>query len=214
MKKVDLHTHSIASPDGSLTETDYRRMLDGGKLDFIAVTDHNTISYAQGLHEKIGHQIIVGEEITTREGEIIGLYLERVVKPGLSAAETVAEIKKQGGLVYIPHPFETLRKALTLDTLNAIAKEVDIVETHNGRAFFQNKTKQVEAWAFEHHLPGAASSDAHGWHGWGGTYTLVDQALTRGNMLAQLAQATFKVSRPGLRSIMYPKFNRIRRRRK
>jgi predicted metal-dependent phosphoesterase TrpH len=212
--KVDLHTHSVASPDGSLTEESYRKMLDTGRLDFIAVTDHNTLSYAQQLREKIGNQIIVGEEITTLDGEIIGLYLETVIRPGMSAVETVAEIKKQGGLVYIPHPFETLRKALSLDILNAIAKDVDIVETHNGRAFFQNKTRDVEAWAFEHHLPGAASSDAHGWHGWGGTHTIVDQALTRANLLTQLSQATYKVTRPGLRSLLYPKLNRIRRRRR
>ena len=212
MYKIDLHTHSIASPDGSLTKDDYRSMLDNGVLDCIAVTDHNTIAFALALRADLGNHIIVGEEITTLDGEIIGLYLESVIQAGMTAAQTVAAIKQQGGLVYIPHPFESLRKALSLDMLNAIAQDVDIVETHNGRAFFQNKTKQVEAWAFEHHLPGAASSDAHGRHGWGETHTVVDQAPTRVNLLKLLSAATFKVARPSLHSILYPKINRIRRR--
>lgn len=212
--KIDLHTHSTASPDGSLTKSDYRKILESGVLDCIAVTDHNTISFAIKLREELGSRIIVGEEITTLDGEVIGLYLEKVIKPGMSAADTVAAIKAQGGLVYIPHPFETLRKAISLDVLNSIAKDIDIVETHNGRALFQDKTKEVESWAFEHHLPGAASSDAHGWHGWGGTHTIVDQAPTRANLLSLLTSATYKVSRPGLRAILYPKLNRIRRRRR
>lgn len=208
--KVDLHTHSIASPDGSLTEAHYRKMLDGG-LDYIAVTDHNTISFAQELQDKLGNHIIVGEEITTLDGEIIGLYLKQVVKAGMSAVDTAKAIKKQGGLVYVPHPFETVRKGLRPQTLDAIAKHVDIIETRNGRAVFQNKTKQAEAWAAAHHISGAASSDAHGWHGWGRTYSVLKSAPMRARLVKQLATATYKASSPGLRGVLYPKLNRIRR---
>jgi Predicted metal-dependent phosphoesterases (PHP family) len=74
MYKVDLHTHSIASPDGSLNEDNYRKMLETGRLDCIAVTDHNTIAFAKELHANLGDRIIVGEEITTLDGEIIGLF--------------------------------------------------------------------------------------------------------------------------------------------
>lgn len=213
MHKVDLHTHSVGSPDGSLTEKDYQRILDAGRLDSIAITDHNSIAFAQKLHAKLGSRIIVGEEIMTREGEIIGLYLTERVKPGLSAAETVAVIKQQGGLVYIPHPFETVRKGITLGTLETIAKDVDIVEAHNGRALFQNRSKEAEAWAIEHNLPGAASSDAHGWHGWGRTYSIVEDAPTRANITKLLASAAHQVGLPGIRGLLYPKFNRIRRKR-
>ncbi len=213
MHKVDLHTHSIASPDGSLTEADYSKMLESGKLDYIAVTDHNTISFAVGLNDKLGSRIVVGEEITTLDGEIIGLYLKSVIKAGMSAADTVAAIKAQGGLVYIPHPFETVRKGVSLDTLNAIAKDVDIVETQNGRAFFQNKSKLAETWAAEHKVPRAASSDAHGWHGWGKTYSVSESMPTRASLANLLSKATYQVSMPGLRAVLYPKLNRIRRRR-
>jgi len=211
--KIDLHTHSVASPDGSLTEEDYRRMLDDGSLDYIAVTDHNTISFAQELHEKIGHQIIVGEEITTRDGEIIGLYLQSPIRPGMSAVETISAIKAQEGLVYIPHPFETVRKGIKQELLDEVSLGVDIIEVHNGRAVFQNTSKQAEAWAAEHKRARAASSDSHGKYGWGRTYTELEAAPSRANIVELLTNATFKVGRPGLRGILYPKFNRIRRRR-
>jgi predicted metal-dependent phosphoesterase TrpH len=208
--RVDLHTHSIASPDGALTEADYTKMLNGG-LDVVAVTDHNTISFAEELHHKLGNNIIIGEEITTLEGEIIGLYLTRAVKAGMSAVATATAIKEQGGLVYIPHPFETVRKGITLETLDAIAGMVDIVETNNGRAIFQNKSKQAAFWAAAHGVPGAASSDSHGRHGWGKTYSVLAGAPSQKTLPSLLMQATHKVGKPGVRGILYPKFNRIRR---
>jgi len=214
MYKVDLHTHSIASPDGSLNEDNYRKMLETGRLDCIAVTDHNTIAFAKELHANLGDRIIVGEEITTLDGEIIGLFLTKPVKPGMSAADTVRAIKQQGGLVCIPHPFETVRKGIPIVVLDAIADRVDMIEVRNGRAVFQNKSRQAEAWATEHRVAGVASSDAHGWHGWGRTYTTVAEMPTRGTLVKLLANATYKVGLPGIRGVLYPKLNRIRRRRR
>jgi len=214
MYKIDLHTHSVASLDGSLTEASYRKMLQSGGLQYIAVTDHNTISFATELRAKLGGAIIVGEEITSREGEIIGLYLTQVVPAGLTARETVTAILQQGGLVYIPHPFETVRKGITAQTLDDIADEVDIVETHNGRAFFQNRGAKAKAWAAGHRVPGAASSDAHGQHGWGRTYSVLSAPPSAKNLPALLAKAQFVTGLPGVRGLLYPKLNRIRRRRR
>src|SRR6266581_840040 len=121
MFKLDLHTHSQGSPDGGLTRGDYQRMLVSGKLDFIAVTDHDSIEFASALYEQLGSQIIVGEEVTTANGELIGLYLKQRVLPGRSAVDTVELIHTQGGLVYVPHPFETVRKGLSLESLEEIA---------------------------------------------------------------------------------------------
>jgi predicted metal-dependent phosphoesterase TrpH len=209
--KIDLHTHSIASPDGSLTEAQYRQMLDSGGLDCVAITDHNTTAFARELQRKLRDRIIVGEEITTADGEIIGLYLKRDIPSGLSALETVQAIKEQGGLVYIPHPFETVRKGVSLNTLEAIAGYVDIVEIVNGRAVFQNKSKQAGRWAAQHRLPGAASSDAHGWHGWGKTYSIVEHMPARTTLPELLVASTHRTASPGIRGVLYPKFNRLRR---
>lgn len=211
MYKIDLHTHSLGSPDGGLTLKVYRRMLGSGDLDFIAVTDHNSIELAKKIHAELGEKIIIGEEVTAREGELIGLYLKSEIPAGMSAAETVKAIHDQGGLVYVPHPFETVRKGLPLEVLRRIAEQVDIVEIHNGRAIFKNKTKEAKDWADAHGKPMAASSDAHGWHGWGKTYSIITEAPTRSNLPELLRQVKHQVGSPGLRGVLYPKINRLRK---
>ncbi len=210
MPKIDLHTHSQASPDGALTAADYRCMLENGALHCIAVTDHNRIDFAQELHAELGDRIIVGEEITTTEGEIIGLYLREAIPKGLSAAETAKRIREQGGLVYIPHPFETVRKGLTMASLDAVASSVDIIETYNGRTF-QNRGDNAAAWAAKHDVPGAASSDAHGQRGWGRTYSTLSSMPTRDTLIESLGTATYSRHGVGLIGRTYPKLNRIRR---
>lgn len=209
---IDLHTHSIASPDGALRVEDYRQVLDKGHLDYIAITDHNTIEMAEQFQAELGRQIIVGEEITTQEGEVIGLYLTEVVTPGLSLRETIRAIKEQGGLVYVPHPFETVRKGLAAEALDAIAKDVDIVEVRNGRAVFQNYGPQAVAWSRTHNIPGAASSDAHGPSGWAKTYSTVSEAPTPENLPSLLQGAKLRYRFMGFRGLLYPKYNRLRKR--
>jgi predicted metal-dependent phosphoesterase TrpH len=212
MFHIDLHTHSTASPDGSLDEAAYREMVSGGQLDYVAITDHDTIEMAQKLHDEVGERIIIGQEITTTEGEIIGLYLTKKVSPHKTAATTVHEIKKQGGLVYIPHPFETVRKGITLETLNEVAKDVDIIETYNGRAAFQNMGEQAAAWARLHDVAAAASSDAHGRKGWGRTYSIISDVPTKDRLVILLKHAAFKKETVGWFGLLYPKLNRLLRR--
>ena len=210
MVTLDLHTHSEASPDGSLHTADYHSVLMSGRLNTIAITDHNRIDFAVAFQKKLGDNIIVGEEITALEGEIIGLYLHEVVPAGLSAAETARRIHAQGGLVYIPHPFETVRKGLPLAVLNKIASEVDIIETYNGRSM-QNRADKASTWASEHSVVGAASSDAHGRHGWGNAYSIVMEKPTRETLVALLANATYNTESTGLVGRLYPKLNRLRK---
>jgi len=213
MYKLDLHTHSYGSPDGGLQTGAYRAMLEHGQLDIIAITDHNDIAAAQSIQtalDPLGERIIVGEEIMTTEGELIGLYLSQTVPAGLSPLETVRQIRAQGGLVYVPHPFETVRSGLSVSALDAIAELVDIVEVHNGRAVFQNKGSEAAAWAKNHHKPGAASSDAHGRAGWGRTYAVVDRVPTRGTLLALLAQARLGTGTVGV-GVVYPKLHRLKK---
>lgn len=209
--KIDFHTHSQVSPDGALSALDYRQALENGALDCIAITDHNDITMAKKMHEAFGDRIIIGEEITTKEGEIIGLFLKEVVQPQMSALETVKAIHKQGGLVYIPHPFETVRSGVTLSTLESIASEVDIIEVHNGRAIFQDKSKEALEWAGDNNVAPAAASDAHGPAGWGKTYTILPEMPTRKTLVKLLKNSVFKRGFPGVRGISYPKYNRLRK---
>jgi len=211
MYAIDLHTHSQASPDGSLSVANYKHMLSDGQLDYIAITDHNTLEFALQLHKLLGDRIIVGEEITAQEGEIIGLYLRERVLPNLPADITIKQIRKQGGLVYIPHPFESIRKGLPKAVLDSVADSVDIIETHNGRALLQDRSKIAMKWSRVHKRAGAASSDAHGWHGWGRTYSIVEGIPDKKTLPISLTQAQVVSSRPGLRSILYPRINYLRK---
>lgn len=209
--KVDLHTHSSLSHDGGISEEQYQKILNENILDFVAITDHNSIDLALKLHQALGDRIIVGEEIMTTAGEIIGLYLNQTVPAGLSPDQTVQEIKKQNGIVYIPHPFETIRKGLHPQVLEELADKIDIIEICNGRAFAQNKSEQTVVWAKLNHKPGAASSDAHGIHGVGKTYSIVTEAPTRENIVGLIANSIPNAERPKIRAFLYPKYNKIRK---
>jgi predicted metal-dependent phosphoesterase TrpH len=210
MIAIDLHTHSTASPDGGLRAEDYDRMFAHNSLHVVAVTDHNSIQMALVLHKKFGERIIIGEEVMAQEGEIIGLYLHKAIPAGLSAVATAQAIKQQGGLVYIPHPFETVRKGLPLAVLNTIIDAVDIIETRNGRAIFQKYDKQAVAWSQAYYKPGAASSDAHGRHGWGKTYSQISAMPSRETLVKLLQTAQYSHAFPGVRAILYPKYNRLK----
>ena len=211
MPKLDLHTHSIASADGGLAMPHYKKALETGLLDCIAITDHNRIDYALLAQAEIGDQIIVGEEIMTQKGEIIGLYLKEPVPPELSLSEAVARIKEQGGLVYIPHPFEIVRKGLHPADLESIEGLIDVIEVCNGRAMSQNRASQAVVWAKLNHVIGAASSDAHGFRGLGKTYTTVQAIPTKDSLVTLLKSGVPTTDRPSLRALLYPKYNRLRK---
>lgn len=212
MFKVDLHTHSKASPDGSLIAVDYRYMLENDKLDYIAVTDHNTTTQAFELQKEFGDRIIVGEEISTQQGDLVGLFLSDTIPAGLTLKEAVSHIKAQGGLVYIPHPFETVRKGLSFKDLETIVDEIDIVEGYNGRSL-QNRSESALDWAKSHDLPCAASSDAHGRLGWGVTYSTISEAPTVHNLTELLQEADYSINSTGIAGRLYPTINRQRNKR-
>jgi len=105
--------------------------------------------------------IIPGEEIKSSQGEIIGLFLHQEIPPGLSAAETAARIRDQGGLVYIPHPFAWRASRLKRRALEAILPSIDAVEVFNARNLFRAPNHRAEAFARRHSLAMGAGSDAH-----------------------------------------------------
>jgi len=165
---VDLHCHSSASFDSL---ADPRKMLEKARrigLTHLAITDHERIEGAQRARDLgiADIQVIVGEEVRSRDGDIIGLFLEEAVPPGMDAADTAAAITEQGGLVGLPHPFDGLRssggsKAEGAEaTLERLASLVDYVEVHNARAY-RDSNPLAGAYAQRHALPGLASSDSH-----------------------------------------------------
>lgn len=208
--KLDLHTHSIISYDGGITIAGYTKLLEKGTLDCVAVTDHNETRFARMLHERFGEKIIVGEEISTTAGDMIGLFLTETVQPHLSAADTAAAIHRQGGLVYIPHPFETLRNGLQKEALEEIHKEIDIIEVYNGRALFRGKPLLTEAFAKRYHYPETASSDAHCYSGVGNTYSVVGALPTQKNLKKLLYDASLQKQHAPVRTALCPFINKIK----
>ncbi len=211
MYKIDLHTHSTASPDGGITAEQYAKALDNETLHFIAVTDHNTIKNAQKLQKSLGKKIIVGEEIMTRQGEIIGLFLSEDIKPNQNLSDAISQIKAQGGIVYLPHPFETYRKGISEADLIVVENKIDIVEVYNGRAFMQNKGPQATTWARIHEKSCAASSDAHGAKGLGSAYTDISEEPTVSNLVELIHFGHYNMQRPPFRTLLYPKANKLKR---
>ena len=211
MYKIDLHSHSVVSPDGGITADQYAKILQSDKLDYIAVTDHNQIDFALGLQAQLGEQIIVGEEIMTSQGEIVGLYLKELIMPGQTARQTAEAIKAQGGVVYIPHPFETFRKGMHPSVLESIAELVDIIEVCNGRAFLQNRGSQAVVWSRLNNVAGAASSDAHGHAGLGNTFTIVAEPPTPETIASLVQAGTPRTKTPTVRALLYPKYHRARK---
>ena len=210
--KVDLHTHSIISPDGGLREKDYADLLAKGVLDCIAITDHNETRFARVMHQTFGEKIIIGEEITTTDGEMIGLFLTQTVPSGLSAKKTAEAIHDQGGVVLIPHPFETIRKGIQRPVLEQMVEMIDVMEVFNGRGRWRGKAQEADAFAKQNNLPGVADSDAHGVLGIGKTYSMFSAIPTRTTLVSLARKGQLqKVHAPPV-AYLYPMVNSIKSR--
>jgi predicted metal-dependent phosphoesterase TrpH len=160
--KADLHTHTYFSPDGLTSPEKYVRTCLKRGINCVAVTDHNAIGGALAVQKLASFTIIIGEEVESSEGEIIGLFLQEEVPAGLSPEETVRRIKEQGGLVCVPHPFDRLRGTrLAEAALMRILPQVDIIEALNARTTLRGDNEQAARFAQEHGLPMSAGSDAH-----------------------------------------------------
>jgi predicted metal-dependent phosphoesterase TrpH len=157
--RVDLHLHSSASFDCRVPPLDVARRCGQVGLSPIFLTDHEGIGGAQSLLSA-GQSTVVGQEILTTEGELIGLFLKTAVRSRLSPEETVAAIKRQGGLVYLEHPYDTGRRNLREEAIERIAAQIDIVEVFNGRSR-PEINRRAEELRGTLGVPAGAGSDAH-----------------------------------------------------
>ncbi len=160
---VDLHMHTDHSSDCA---TPVEVLLATAKergLGAIAVTDHNVISGAFEAQAKAsGIKVIVGEEVKTADqGEVIGLFLRELIPRGLTLQETIAEIKRQGGVVYVPHPFDRMHAVPDYEHLMAVLDDVDAIEVFNPRVAIQEFNEEAARFAAKYRIPAGAGSDAH-----------------------------------------------------
>ena len=164
--EVDLHMHTDHSPDcATPVEVLLETARDRG-LGAIAITDHNEVSgafAAQEAAEKMdGIKVIVAEEVKTAEqGEVIGLFLKEKIKKGMTMAETIAEIRRQGGLVYVPHPFDRLHSVPDYEHLLDIVEDIDILEVFNPRVALTAFNEEAERFARKYRIVPGAGSDSH-----------------------------------------------------
>lgn len=172
--KVDLHTHSNLSYDGMMNLDHYKRILEEGMLDYVAITDHNEIDYAKEIQEKLGDKIIVGEEIKTDEGDLIGLFMTKKIPKWTPLRDAAEMIKDQGGIVYVPHPFEIMRSGIPKKKLEEILPLVDIIESFNARYIFPTGNLRAARFALYYEKPDAAGSDSHSFGEIGRAYNLLD----------------------------------------
>ena len=161
--EVDLHMHTDHSYDCATPVEVLLAEAEARGLGAIAVTDHNEISGALEARAKArGIKVIVGEEVKTAEqGEVIGLFIEQKIRRGMSLEETIAEIKRQGGLVYVPHPFDRMHAVPDYKHLLAVLDDVDAIEVFNPRVAIAEFNAEAVRFAAKYRIIAGAGSDAH-----------------------------------------------------
>ena len=162
---IDLHLHTDWSHDCSIPAEDLLDHAEGIGLGGIAVTDHNVFGgalEAVDLARERDLVVIPGEEIKTdNQGEVIGLFLEEEIPRGMSFADTLAAIREQGGLVYLPHPFDRLHAIPDPATIHRHLAEIDIFEVYNARLLRDSFNDEALRFARKYRLLQGAGSDAH-----------------------------------------------------
>lgn len=164
---ADLHMHSRHSWDCTTPVDDLLDAALAAGLGALAVTDHNTIAggveaRARAQERGLALEVVVGSEVkTAADGEVIGLFLREEVPRGLTFAETIARIRAQDGLVYVPHPFDRFHTTPARELLVEHADAIDVLETANARLWMERDNREAERFADEHRLRRGAGSDAH-----------------------------------------------------
>jgi predicted metal-dependent phosphoesterase TrpH len=205
--KADLHIHSSASYDGrsepwAIVATCLRRGLGA-----FAVADHNALDGSLAAAELVASyefadfmerhypgrphpKVVIAQEINTRDGEAMGMFISRPLTRGLSLAETIAEIHEQGGLVNVPHPFARIaHRRPRLDFMERYAADIDVVEVYNARNVFAPDDRLAFDFARRHGLGRSAGSDAHFRNEIGRGYVLLDDFDGRDAFLNSLKRA-------------------------
>ncbi|MFQ5889833.1 MAG: PHP domain-containing protein [Gemmatimonadota bacterium] len=200
MWKVDLHSHTIHSHDAFAPVDAIIRTCVRRGIDCLAVTDHNRVDGAVRLSALAPFQVIIGEEIRTTEGEIIGLFLRERIPPLLSPEETIVEIRRQRGVVYIPHPFSEGRRESRFPRrrLEEIVQEVDVVEVLNPRNRDPSLDERARELARTAGRLAGAGSDAHTTFELGNAYVEMEPFDDPARFLKSLANGRIRGRRTPL----------------
>jgi predicted metal-dependent phosphoesterase TrpH len=161
--RVDMHSHTMWSGDSTTTPDEIEQAVIDSGIDVLCITDHNAIVGAVELEERLPCRVVVGEEMRTSAGELIGLFLTDRVPMGLPPADCARAIRDQGGVVYVPHPFDPMRRNLAEPALRQLARDglVDAVEVLNAKTSLDSLNRMAAEFTDEHGLLRGGGSDAH-----------------------------------------------------
>ena len=161
--RVDLHSHTMWSGDSTTTPDEVEQAVTEAGLDVLCITDHNAIKGATELAGILPCRVIVGEELRTHAGEIIGLFLTERIPFGTAPTVAAQAIRAQGGVVYVPHPFDPMRRNLAEPALVELAQAglIDAVEVVNAKTSLRSLNERAAHFAHEYGLAAGGGSDAH-----------------------------------------------------
>ena len=161
--RVDMHSHTMWSGDSTTTPEEIHDAVVASAIDVLCITDHNAINGAVQLARTLPCRVVIGEELKTHAGEIIGLFLTERVPIGVQPAAAAHMIRDQGGLVYIPHPFDPMRRNLAEPALRGLAEAglIDAIEVINAKTSLASLNRRAAEFAAEFGLGEGAGSDAH-----------------------------------------------------
>lgn len=190
--RADLHTHTMWSGDSTTTPEEFAAAVAASGLDVVCITDHNAIDGAVELQDRLACRVIVGEELRTAAGEIIGLFLGERIPMGISHVDAAKAIRDQGGVVYIPHPFDPMRRNMSEDALYELAEAdlIDAVEVLNAKTSLASSNQRAAEFAAEFGIVGGAGSDGHVPDALGAAYVEMADFETPLEFLASLASGT------------------------
>jgi predicted metal-dependent phosphoesterase TrpH len=192
--RVDMHTHTMFSGDSTTTLDEIVESVAEAGIDVLCVTDHNALEGAVRLRTILESEgicrVVAGEEVKTHTGEVIGLFLTERIPFGETAARTCAIIREQGGLVYVPHPFDPMRRNITENSLHEITEAglVDAIEVHNSKTSLQSLNAKAKQFASHRGLAMGAGSDAHVPHALGSAYVEMPDFDSPADFLAKLRE--------------------------
>ncbi len=159
--KTVIHLHTDYSPDSDISAADLARFARAHDVGCLAVTDHDEIEGALRVREIAPCRVIIGEEVTTRDGHLIGLFLTDWIPPGMSAQETAEEIRRQGGVVLLPHMYARVFGCGLRSVAEEMINLIDAVEVVNAQHLSTAPDRRADAFARRHGLPRYVGSDAH-----------------------------------------------------
>lgn len=191
MLKGDFHIHTTYSIDGTMSPEALIEACIEQNINCIAVTDHDTVDGAYRVKQLAPFKVIIGEEISSSDGHIIGLFLKDVIPSGLSAEVTVSRIKAQGGIAIAPHPFSRLAGRDSLgDVLESDPALFDVIEVANSNNLIRSDDDRALDFATTYAIPSIGGSDAHHVSGIGSNIVTLPDFNCPASFLKSLAEAT------------------------